>query len=96
MHFVQNRLFTLLFTLSQSYIYILEKLEIASENELSNTKVISEKIKNKPVAKHFNLPEHSVNHLQVSILKQTNTNRTGNNDKLKNKSSYPNSIAFKD
>ena len=31
--------------------------------------------KNKPVAKHFNLPEHSVSHLQVSILKRTNTNR---------------------
>ena len=31
--------------------------------------------KNKPVAKHFYLPEHSVSHLQVSILKRTNTNR---------------------
>ena len=29
---------------------------------------------NKPVAKNFNLPEHSVSHLQVSILKRTITN----------------------
>ena len=33
------------------------------------------KNKNKPVAKHFNLPEHSASHLQVSILKRTNANR---------------------
>ena len=31
--------------------------------------------KNKPVAKPFNLPKPSVSHLQVSILKQTNSNR---------------------
>ena len=31
--------------------------------------------KNKPVAKHFNLPKHSVSHLQASILKRTYTSR---------------------
>ena len=54
---------------------MLEKLEIASKKRLNRHKSDIRKTKNKPIAKHFNLPEHSVSRLQVLILKRTNTNR---------------------
>ena len=62
-----NVIYLLSCLLCPKAIYIGERIN-GHKSDIRNNK-------NKPVAKHFNLPEHSVSHLQVSILKRTNTNR---------------------
>ena len=66
--------YSLVYSVPKLYIYIGETGNTIRKR-INGHKSDIRKNKNKLVAKHFNLPEHSVSHLQVSILKRINTNR---------------------
>ena len=61
---------------------ILEKLKIGSKNETTGRKICHHK--KKPVAQHFNLPDHYVSCLQVPALKRTQANGDTIKSKTKN------------